>query len=293
LKEKKDFLSIRQAIIIPVVTGAKQIVKFQECGIFFLPGNPYNLCAVISQFPDAPGHASTGTAYYRSTKMMQLNFKQIGETGKPLIILHGVFGFLDNWLTIGKTLSEQGYRVYLVDQRNHGRSPHEAPLNFPTLAADLKEFLEQQHIESPILIGHSMGGKTVMEYAVTYPGTFDALVVVDIGPKAYPIHHTKILKGLNAIPLDQIESRNQADEVLSEYEPLLGVRIKSDKPVETPTLFMRGANSNYVLDEDLEGILDLFPNAQLKTIEGAGHWVQAEQPKAFVSTLLEFLNEAI
>lgn len=259
--------------------------------------------------------------------MMQLNFKQIGETGKPLIILHGVFGFLDNWLTIGKAISEQGYRVYLVDQRNHGRSPHEAPLTFPTLAADLKEFLDQQNIESPILIGHSMGGKTVMEYAVTYPGTFDALVVVDIGPKAYPIHHTKILKGLNAIPLDQIENRNQADDVLSEYEPLLGVRqfllknlyrkeeggfawrfnlpllttdmanvgaqIKSDEPVETPTLFMRGANSNYVLDEDLEGILDLFPNAQLKTIEGAGHWVQAEQPKAFVSTLLEFLNEAI
>ncbi|WP_353721426.1 alpha/beta fold hydrolase [Dyadobacter sp. 676] len=258
---------------------------------------------------------------------MQLNFKQIGDTGKPLLILHGVFGFLDNWLTIGKAISEHGYRVYLVDQRNHGRSPHEAPLNFPTMAADLREFLNQQNIGSPILLGHSMGGKTVMEYAVTYPGSFDALVIVDIGPKAYPIHHTKILKGLNAIPIGQIENRNQADEILSEYEPLPGVRqfllknlyrkeeggfawrfnlpllttdmanvgaqVKSNTPVGTPALFMRGANSNYILDEDWEDIVKLFPNAQLKTIEGAGHWVQADQPKAFVSTLLEFLDGVI
>lgn len=258
---------------------------------------------------------------------MQLNFKQIGEAGPPVIILHGVFGFLDNWLTIGKTISEHGFRVYLVDQRNHGRSPHEGPLTFPTMAADLKEFLEQQDIENPILIGHSMGGKTAMEYAVTYPGTYKALVVVDIGPKAYPIHHTKILQGLNAIPIGQIENRNQADEVLSEYEPLIGVRqfllknlyrkeeggfgwrfnlpllttdmanvgaeIKSDDRIETPTLFMRGENSTYIKDEDLEGILDLFPNAKLETISGAGHWVQADQPKAFVSTLLSFLGRAI
>lgn len=258
---------------------------------------------------------------------MQLNFKQIGESGPPVIILHGVFGFLDNWLSIGKTISEHGFRMYLVDQRNHGRSPHQAPLNFPTMAADLKEFLEQQNIEKPVLIGHSMGGKTVMEYAVTYPGTYEALVVVDIGPKAYPIHHTRILQGLNAIPIDQIENRNQADEVLSEYEPLLGVRqfllknlyrkeeggfgwrfnlplltsdmanvgaeIRSDTRIETPTLFMRGEQSTYIKDEDLDGILDLFPNAKLETISGAGHWVQADQPKAFVNTLLGFLRNAI
>jgi esterase len=255
---------------------------------------------------------------------MQLNYKQIGETGKPLIILHGVFGFLDNWLTISKSIAENGFKVYLVDQRHHGRSPQDGSLDFPTLASDLKEFLKQNEISNPILLGHSMGGKTVMEYAVTYPGTFEALVVVDIGPKAYPIHHTKILKGLNAIPIDSIESRNQADEILSEYEPILSVRqfllknlyrkeeggfgwrfnlpiltsdmgnvgaeVKSDQKIDTPTLFMRGEKSNYVLDEDLEGILDLFPNARLETIADAGHWVQAEQPKAFVATLLDFLK---
>jgi len=255
---------------------------------------------------------------------MQLNFKKIGESGKPLVILHGVFGFLDNWLTIGKTISEQGYIVYLVDQRHHGRSSHEGSLDFPTLAADLKEFLEQQNLESPLLLGHSMGGKTVMEYAVNNPDTFEKLVVVDIGPKQYPMHHTKILKGLNALPVEEIENRQQADDFLSTYEPILAVRqfllknlyrkeeggfdwrfnlpvltrdmakvgaaIRTTKPVETATLFMRGDKSDYILDEDWEDILKIFPNAKLDTIANAGHWVQAEQPKTFVGDLLAFLK---
>jgi esterase len=256
---------------------------------------------------------------------MRLNYKKIGETGKPLVILHGVFGFLDNWLTIGKTISEQGFIVYLVDQRHHGRSPHEGSLDFPTLAADLKEFLEQQNLESPILMGHSMGGKTVMEYAVSYPDTFAKLVIVDIGPKQYPMHHTKILEGLGALPVDKIENRQQADDFLSAYEPLLPVRqfllknlyrkeeggfawrfnvpvltrdmakvgtpIQATTPVETPAFFIRGEKSNYILDEDWEEILKIFPNATLETIASAGHWIHAEQPKAFVTYLLSFLNE--
>jgi esterase len=255
---------------------------------------------------------------------MQLNFKKIGETGKPLIILHGVFGFLDNWLTIGKHISEQGYVVYLVDQRHHGRSPHEGSLDFSTLAADLKEFLEQQNLTSAILLGHSMGGKTVMEYAVRYPETFEKLVIVDIGPKQYPVHHREILKGLNALPLVTLENRQQADDFLSTYEPILAVRqfllknlyrkedgtfdwrfnlpvltrdmakvgapIQATQPVETATLFIRGEKSNYILDEDWADILKIFPNAKLDTIADAGHWVQAEQPKAFLEHLLTFLK---
>jgi pimeloyl-ACP methyl ester carboxylesterase len=258
---------------------------------------------------------------------MQLNYKQVGEHGKAVIILHGVFGLLDNWSAISKTIADKGFRVFLVDQRNHGRSPHAGPLDFPTFAEDLREFIEEHQLENPILIGHSMGGKTVMQYAVTYPNSFDALVVVDIGPKAYPIHHAKILEGLNAIPVDQISSRNEADEILSKYEPLLPVRqfllknlyrkdeggfawrfnlplltkdmsnvgaeIKFATPIENPTLFMRGAESNYIKDEDFEGIVQMFPNAKLETIEGAGHWVQAEKPKEFVAVLMQFLDEAI
>jgi len=258
---------------------------------------------------------------------MQLNFKQFGESGKPLIMLHGLFGLLDNFLTIGKTISEHGYKVYLVDQRNHGRSPHEAPLTYQAFAEDLSDFIMQQHIENPVLIGHSMGGKTVMEYAVTHPGTFDGLVVVDIGPKAYPVHHKKILEGLNAMNLDDVENRNQADEMLSRYEPILAVRqfllknlyrkeeggfawrfnlpllttdienigaeIKSDVKVNAPALFMRGEKSDYILDEDWNEILKLFPAAKLETIAGAGHWVQAEQPGAFVAALFRFLEESV
>ncbi|TLV01199.1 alpha/beta fold hydrolase [Dyadobacter luticola] len=258
---------------------------------------------------------------------MQLNFKQIGESGKPMIILHGVFGLLDNWLGISKTIADHGYRVFLVDQRNHGRSPHQEPLAFPAFAEDLREFIAEHQLEKPVLVGHSMGGKTIMEYAVTYPGTYDALVVVDIGPKAYPIHHARILQGLNAIPIDKIESRTQADEILSEYEPILSVRqfllknlyrkdeggfgwrfnlalltkdmsnvgaeIKSESRIETPTLFVRGGKSTYILDDDLEGIQDIFSNARLETIADAGHWVQAEQPREFVTVLFKFLDEVI
>ncbi|WP_439555719.1 alpha/beta fold hydrolase [Dyadobacter sp.] len=258
---------------------------------------------------------------------MQLNFKQVGEHGKPVIILHGVFGLLDNWSGISKTIAELGYRVYLVDQRNHGRSPHAGPLDFPTFAADLKEFIAEHHLENPILIGHSMGGKTVMQYAVTYPGTYEALVVVDIGPKGYPIHHAQILEGLNAIPIDKIESRNEADELLSEYEPILAVRqfllknlyrkdeggfawrfnlpllttdmanvgqeITYQTPISGPVLFIRGEKSDYIKDEDFAGIQEMFPEARFETIADAGHWVQAEKPKEFVAAVAGFFDEAI
>lgn len=256
---------------------------------------------------------------------MQLNFKKIGESGPAIVILHGVFGFLDNWLTIGKAISDQGFTVYLVDQRHHGRSPHTGSLDFFTLSEDLKEFLEQQNLTAPILVGHSMGGKTVMQYAVTYPDTFAKLVVVDIAPKQYPIHHTEILKGLNAMPLSEIENRQQADDFLSTYEPLLpvrqfllknlyrkeeggfdwrfnlpvltrdmpkvGAKIESENEVTAPTLFMRGDKSHYILDEDWDNILKIFPNAKLETIENAGHWIQAEQPKSFMEHLLTFIKD--
>jgi esterase len=255
---------------------------------------------------------------------MNLNYKKFGENGPALVILHGVFGFLDNWLTVGKAVADRGFQVYLVDQRNHGRSPHEGALNYETFAEDLKEFIGQQELHNPILVGHSMGGKTVMEYAVRYPDTFSRLVVVDIGPKAYPIHHKKILEGLNHIPVDTIENRQQADDILSEYEPIPAVRqfllknlyrkdeggfgwrfnlpllstdmahvgqaIATDTPVEIPTLFMRGDRSDYILDEDWEDIQKIFPDSKLDTIQNSGHWIQAEQPKAFLESLLNFVS---
>ena len=240
-----------------------------------------------------------------------------------MIILHGLFGSSDNWLTISKVIAEKGFAVYLLDQRNHGRSPHLDSHTYPELAEDLHEFVQQQGIENPILIGHSMGGKTVMQYAMQYPDGFSALVIVDIAPKSYPIHHTEILNGLKAVPLATLKSRNEVDAILSKYEPNLGVRqfllknlyrsdegvfawrlnlpilereievigddLQNTRVISKPTLFIRGAESRYVKDSDIPHILELFPNAQIDTIEGASHWVQAEQPAAFVASLTSFL----
>ncbi len=254
---------------------------------------------------------------------MKLNYKKIGTQGQPLIILHGLFGSLDNWATISKDIADLGYVVYLVDQRNHGRSPHAEESTYEAMAADLAEFIADHALESPVLLGHSMGGKTVMQYAETYPGTYDKLVIVDIGPKAYPPHHDELIDGLNALPLADIESRQHADELFSAHEPSLGVRqfllknlyrteagsygFRFNLPVLTaqqanvgaeipklrtiaePTLFMRGAKSDYIKEEDWAEIQEMFPNAELVTIEKSGHWIHAEQPKRFVKALGAFL----
>ena len=254
---------------------------------------------------------------------MQLFFRQIGA-GRPIIILHGLFGSADNWLTISKVIADNGFSVYTVDQRNHGRSPQVPTHSYPELADDLYDFIQQQQLEKPILIGHSMGGKTVMQYAMQYPGTFSHLVVVDIAPRLYKVHHGDILAGLKAIPLDTLQNRNEADQILSQYEPSPSVRqfllknlyrneegnfawrinlpvldenieiisqdIINQRVVEEPTLFMRGEKSGYVRDKDLPKIKELFPNSTVDTIEGASHWVQAEQPEAFVKSLVSFLQ---
>lgn len=254
---------------------------------------------------------------------MQLFFRQIGA-GRPIIILHGLFGSADNWLTISKVIADNGFSVYTVDQRNHGRSPQVSTHSYPELADDLYDFIQQQQLEKPILIGHSMGGKTVMQYAMQYPDTFSHLVVVDIAPRLYKVHHADILAGLKAIPLDTLQNRNEADQILSQYEPSPSVRqfllknlyrneegnfawrinlpvldenieiisqdITNQRVVEEPTLFMRGEKSGYVRDKDLPKIKELFPNSTVDTIEGASHWVQAEQPEAFVKSLVSFLQ---
>ena len=260
---------------------------------------------------------------------MKLFFRQTGDTGPAIVILHGVFGSSDNWLTISKTIAAQGYRVFALDQRNHGQSPRADDQSYTSMAADLREFLIDQQLDNPILIGHSMGGKTVMQYAMDYrnaepQNSFDKLVVVDIAPRFYPVHHRDIIRGLNAIDLMNLGSRNEADAVLSRYEPLVGVRqfllknlyrneqgrfdwrlnlpvierelhgigdeLTNSRIVTEPTLFMRGSESPYITDEDIPTIKRIFPNARVETIQGAGHWVQAEKPVEFVETLIKFLS---
>lgn len=253
---------------------------------------------------------------------MKLYYRKSGN-GHPLIILHGLFGSSDNWFSLSKKFAEE-FTVYLVDQRNHGQSPHSADMNYKLLTADLDDFIREHQLERPYIIGHSMGGKTAMNYALLHPDGLDKLVVVDIMPKAYPIHHDHILDGLKAIDLGKLSSRNEADEILSEYVSEaevrqfllknltrgdngefiwrinlkaldnhiedLGAGIQFDGKYDGKTLFIKGAKSNYFESGDEKVISKFFPKAEIITLE-TGHWVQAENPVAFMNTVLPFLGD--
>ena len=256
---------------------------------------------------------------------MKLFYRQVGENGSPIIILHGIFGSSDNWLTIGKILGET-HRVYMVDQRNHGQSPQSGDFDYNVMAEDLKEFIDDHKIENLMLIGHSMGGKTVMQFAMNYPDRFSKMIVVDIAPKFYPVHHSMILQGLASINLKTLKSRTEANDLLKRFEENEGVRqfllknlwrnpaknnefdwrinvpvitknidivgfeLSNEKPVIKPALFIRGSESYYIQPEDERKIWELFPNYELITIEGAGHWVQADKPKEFIEIVTQFSN---
>lgn len=250
-----------------------------------------------------------------------LNYKRFGQ-GQPLIILHGFLGSLDNWATLGKRFAEF-YDVILIDQRNHGKSFHSDDFGYEEMVDDLDLLIDHLKLEDPILLGHSMGGKTVMQYAAFYPQKIERLIVADIGPKAYPVHHHQILKGLKSISIDKIKSRQEADEILSANVAVESTRIfllknlrrTSDGfvwkmnlsvligkieevgraliyhlPIETETLFIRGGNSDYILDDDWQAMEEIFPNAQLTSIDNAGHWLHAEQPEEFYDQVINFLQ---
>jgi len=253
---------------------------------------------------------------------MKLNYKTLGE-GKPLIILHGLFGSLDNWQTIANELSDH-YKIYLVDQRNHGHSPHSDTFNYDVMAADLAEFIDEHHIESPVILGHSMGGKTAMKFAIQHADKWDKLIVVDISPKAYPIRHDKIIEGLKSIDIDHLKSRGEADKQLAQHIKEVGIRqfllknlsrkkdggfkwkinlpviekniedvgegMDEQLAIEKEVLFIRGENSDYIRDEDSILIVQHFPNARIETIKNAGHWVHAEQPEALMQLIRDFIH---
>lgn len=252
---------------------------------------------------------------------MTLFHRETGQ-GLPLIILHGLFGSSDNWASIAKNIGNY-YKVYTVDQRNHGQSPHSEVFDYPSMAEDLNQFIQDNKIENPVILGHSMGGKTAMTFALKYPDLLRKLIVVDIAPRAYPPHHQDIIKGLNSININQVRNRKDADMMLSKYISEPGVKqfllknlyrdangsfdwrinipvisneienvgslITAENPFTKPTLFIKGEASKYILDNDVEKIKQLFSRAQIKTINNAGHWVHAEQPSAFVKMLLEFI----
>ncbi len=242
--------------------------------------------------------------------------------GPDLVILHGLFGSGENWRSIARLLSDD-FRVTALDLRNHGDSPRAAETSYPAMAADVLHTLDERQIMRTHLMGHSMGGKTAMQFALTVPDRVDHLVVVDIAPRAYPSSHMRILEGLCALDLPTLRSRKEALEHLSEAVPEARVRrflvknlertdegayrwrinlpaIRAGYPriaegldlsdlYEGPALFIRGDRSPYVRDTDLETVRAFFPEAQFETLPG-GHWIHADSTDLFVKAVRRFLN---
>lgn len=253
---------------------------------------------------------------------VQLNFKKLGH-GQPLIILHGLFGSLDNWMSLAKEWSSK-FEVWLVDQRNHGQSPHSNAFSYTLMAEDLKAFIAEHRIEDPYILGHSMGGKTAMEYAVNHPDALKKLIVVDIAPVSYEVHHYSIIAALESVDLNHISSRKEADVILAKSIEEFGIRqfllknlywkekgqlnwrfnipiIKSEiipiseweisnHQFEGETLFIKGEKSNYILPQYAMDIQQKFPNYQIEEIAEAGHWVHAEKKEPFSHLVLQFLS---
>ena len=253
---------------------------------------------------------------------MVLHSNIIGE-GKPFIILHGFLGMGDNWKTLAKQFSNLGFQVHLVDQRNHGRSFHDSEFNYEVLAADLKQYCSHHTINNMVLLGHSMGGKTAMLFAALYPELISKLIVADISPRFYPVHHDAIMEGLCSLNFEEISSRKEAEIQLSNYvsdagtrqfllkniyrisPSVLGLRINlkvlktnvsevgealpSNLNFQKDTLFLRGDKSEYISTQDEALIKHQFPTAVIKTISNAGHWLHAENPVEFFDSVCAFI----
>ena len=254
---------------------------------------------------------------------MELFYNSYGQDGPPLIILHGLLGANGNWHTLSRTAFSDVARVYAVDQRNHGRSPHTDEMDYAHMAADVRDFIDRHDLAPAHLLGHSMGGKTAMQTALTYPDVVDRLIVVDMAPKAYPPHHADLLKALADIDPTTYDRRQDIDAVLSDDVPSRPIRqfllknldydgeqyrwtmnldalrahyddlnaaLPAEGSFDGPTLVVRGGRSDYVSEADLPGIRDRFPNARLVTIDDAGHWVHADAPDAFADVVVDFLT---
>lgn len=254
---------------------------------------------------------------------MQLLHSTILGKGTPLLILHGYFGMSDNWRGLGLKFSEK-HEVHLIDQRNHGKSFHSDDFDYELLVEDLFYYINSHNLEEVTILGHSMGGKVAMLFAVTYPEFVDKLIVADISPKFYKPHHQQILEALNAVNFQIHDSRKKVEETLKIYLNDVGiiqfllknVHWKTKKELafrfniysltennrevgealpsrayfDNPTLFIKGENSNYVTLEDEALIKASFSKATIVTVKNSGHWLHAENPVQFFDEVVSFLD---
>ena len=254
---------------------------------------------------------------------MKLLHSIIIGTGEPLIILHGFLGMADNWKTLANKFSAN-YQVHVVDQRNHGRSFHDDDFSYELLVEDLLYYLDQHSLDKVDILGHSMGGKTAMLFAVEHGNRLNKLIVADIAPKFYPPHHQYILDALNDVDFDKVTSRNEVDEIIQKHIPEIGIRqflvknvyrVDKDKLAyrfnlealeynideigvslpprtlfEGPVLFLKGALSGYITNEDERLISGHFPDYKIVSIAKASHWLRAENPIDFYNNVAGFLE---
>lgn len=254
---------------------------------------------------------------------MTLHSRIEGE-GIPMIILHGFLGMSDNWKSLATQFASAGFQVHALDLRNHGKSFHSDEFNYEVMVEDVKNYIHVHQLKNSVVLGHSMGGKVAMLLATSYPDLVSKLVIADIVPKYYAPHHQTILAGLNAVDFSKKPSRNDVEQIVSNFISDIGTRqfllknlywktpeqlafrfnlevfndkietigtaLPFDNRFDKPALFLRGDNSDYILDADFETIYHHFPEASVVTIVNAGHWLHVENPKDFSLELLRFLK---
>lgn len=242
----------------------------------------------------------------------------------PLLIIHGFLGMSDNWKTLSGQYVAAGFQTHAIDLRNHGRSFHSDEFTYEAMVQDIYDYCQTHGLGSVDIIGHSMGGKVAMLFTVLHPEKVNKLIVADISPKFYQPHHDDILAALNAVDFSQKPGRAEVEEIMKPYVPDFGTRqflmknlywatpdqlafrfnlevfnknrelvgepLPKDSVFDKPVLFIRGANSNYIKDEDMVLIRKHFPQAKLETVPNAGHWLHAENPKDFFEKTLAFLQ---
>jgi len=255
---------------------------------------------------------------------MDLFYRTRGD-GPPLVMLHGLFGSADNLGGLARAM-ENDFRMVMVDHRNHGRSPHAPTNSYGEMAEDIFDVMDREGIDKAHVFGHSMGGKVAMQMALLAPERIDRMVVGDISPVAYSRHHDAILKGMAEVAKAAPQDRAGAEAILAPYVReadvlsflLTNWRRASDgiwrwrlnfdairddydsivagvdgDPVDTPVLFLRGGESDYVTAEHRDTILRLFPKATVRTVEGAGHWLHAEKPELVARVITRFLQDEL
>ena len=253
---------------------------------------------------------------------MSLHYQIIGDSDTPLLLIHGLFGSGDNWRGIVKQLSSS-YQVISVDLRNHGRSFQHAQQSYALMADDIVEVLDKLNIDNTHMLGHSIGGKVAMQFAAQYSDRLNKLIVADIAPRQYADGHSQIFKTLMSVDLSQYKQRTEVDSYLKNMIPDSGVRsfllmnlvsvsgelswrinleylfcnypallqpVSFDTKVDNPTLFIRGADSDYINADDRQLIRNQFTNVQIVAISKAGHWVHADQPAYFTEMVMRFLK---